>query len=81
MNFTLVDAEIGELGKIEDVIEFPQQEMAVISHNEKEVFIPLHESLIEKLNFIKPLNRQFLIGAVIGRFFRCQYCVYIKFCF
>ena len=50
VDFTLVDAEIGELGKIEDVIEFPQQEMAVISHNEKEIFIPLHESLIEKID-------------------------------
>jgi len=28
--------------------------------------VNLHESLIEKLNFIKPLNRQFLIGAVIS---------------
>jgi hypothetical protein len=26
--------------------------------------VNLHESLIEKLNFIKPPNRQFLIGAV-----------------
>ena len=50
VDFTLVDAEIGELGKIEEVVEFPQQEMAVISHNEKEVFIPLHESLIEKID-------------------------------
>lgn len=48
VDFTLVDTELGELGKIEEVIEFPQQEMAVISYQEKEVFIPLHESLIEK---------------------------------
>lgn len=50
VDFTLVDAEIGELGKIEEVIEFPQQEMAVISHNGKEVFIPLHVSLIKKID-------------------------------
>ncbi len=49
-DFTLVDSELGELGKILDVIEFPQQEMAVISHNEKEFFIPIHESLIEKID-------------------------------
>ncbi|MFT6322313.1 MAG: 16S rRNA processing protein RimM [Granulosicoccus sp.] len=50
VHFTLVDSELGELGKIIDVMEFPQQEMAVISHDEKEVFIPLHESLIEKID-------------------------------
>lgn len=50
VNFTLIDTEVGELGKIEDVVEFPQQEMAVISYHEKEVFIPLHERLIEKID-------------------------------
>jgi len=50
VDFTLVDSELGELGEIIDVMEFPQQEMAVISHDEKEVFIPLHESLIEKID-------------------------------
>lgn len=49
-NFTLVDSELGELGKIIEIIEFPQQEMAVISRHEKEVFIPLHENLIEKID-------------------------------
>ncbi|MFK7771115.1 MAG: ribosome maturation factor RimM [Saprospiraceae bacterium] len=50
VDFTLVDSELGELGKIIDVIEFPQQEMAVIIYNENEVFIPIHESLIEKID-------------------------------
>ena len=50
VDFILVDSELGELGKIEEVIEFPQQEMAVITHNEKEFFIPLHEDLIEKID-------------------------------
>ena len=50
VDFTLVDSELGELGKIIEVVEFPQQEMAVISHNENEVFIPIHENLIEKID-------------------------------
>lgn len=50
VDFTLVDTDLGELGKVEEVIEFPQQEMAVITYQEKEVFIPLHESLIEKID-------------------------------
>lgn len=50
VDFTLVDADLGELGKVEEIVEFPQQEMAVITYQEKEVFIPLHENLIEKID-------------------------------
>ncbi|MFK8005907.1 MAG: ribosome maturation factor RimM [Saprospiraceae bacterium] len=50
VDFMLVDSELGELGKIIDVVEFPQQEMAVIPHNGNEFFIPIHESLIEKID-------------------------------
>jgi 16S rRNA processing protein RimM len=45
-----VDLELGELGRIIEVIEFPQQEMAVISHNKNEIFIPINENLIEKID-------------------------------
>ena len=48
--FTIVDLELGELGRIIEVIEFPQQEMAVISHNKNEIFIPINENLIEKID-------------------------------
>ncbi len=50
IDFIIIDTELGEIGKIEEVIEFPQQEMAVISHHENEFFIPLHENLIEKID-------------------------------
>lgn len=49
-DFTLVDSELGELGKILEIVEFPHQEMAVISYNENEIFIPIHENLIEKID-------------------------------
>ena len=48
--FTIVDLELGELGRIIEVIEFPQQEMAVISHNKNEIFIPINGNLIEKID-------------------------------
>ena len=36
-------------GEIKEVIAFPQQEMAVIFQEEKEIFIPLHKDLLEKI--------------------------------
>jgi 16S rRNA processing protein RimM len=49
VDYTIWDMEQGEIGKIKEVVEFPQQEMAIIFQNEKEILIPLNESLIEKI--------------------------------
>ncbi len=48
IGYQLQDSELGMLGEILAVEEFPQQEMAILQHNGKEVMIPLHESLIVK---------------------------------
>ena len=55
IGFMIIDAELGEVGIIEEIIEFPQQEMAIIFQKKststpKEMLIPLHENLIEKIN-------------------------------
>lgn len=47
--FTLVDEEEGAIGIIVEVIEMPQQEMAVVAFNQKEIFIPLNEQLISHI--------------------------------
>lgn len=49
IGFNIIDNDLGEIGKIEEVIEFPQQEMAVILQDEKEILVPLHKDLIEKV--------------------------------
>ncbi len=36
----------GAIGKILDIHEFPQQEMAEVSYQEKEIFIPLNQQFI-----------------------------------
>ena len=46
VNYIIEDKTHGSLGKIEEIIEYPQQEMAAISIKEKEVLIPLNEQLI-----------------------------------
>lgn len=48
IGYTIIDGELGTVGKIEEVIDFPHQEMAVILQEEKEILIPLHQNLIEK---------------------------------
>ena len=45
-NFEILDKTLGKLGSIEEVIEFPQQEMAVVVYQEKDLLIPLNEHLI-----------------------------------
>jgi 16S rRNA processing protein RimM len=49
VGFTLFDKnEI--VGTIEDVVEFPQQEMAVINYQNRELLIPLNEAFIQQID-------------------------------
>jgi len=48
--FTILDHEIGSVGTIEEVVEFPQQEMAVLVYDQREVLIPLNDALIETID-------------------------------
>ena len=50
VGLTIIDAQLGALGKIERVDSYPQQEMAIVVKDEKEILIPLHEELIEEIN-------------------------------
>lgn len=50
IEYTIQDKMIGVLGKIEDIVEYPQQEMAVLTIKEKEILIPLNEQLIESID-------------------------------
>ena len=47
--FTIYDQTL-LVGRIEQVLEFPQQEMALVIHKGNEVFIPLNEHLIKKID-------------------------------
>jgi 16S rRNA processing protein RimM len=44
--FELIDETLGTIGQIEEVVEYPEQLIAVLQYKGKEVMIPLHESLI-----------------------------------
>lgn len=49
IGFQLEDTEWGSIGEIEDVIEYPQQILAVITYKEREVLIPLHPTFIRDI--------------------------------
>lgn len=44
--YLLIDQQTGPVGVIQEVIEMPQQEMAVVLYQEREVLIPLAPALI-----------------------------------
>lgn len=46
----LSDEEMGEIGTILEIIAMPQQLMAVVDYQEKEVLIPLHEDLVVEMD-------------------------------
>ena len=50
VGFFLEEVEKGKIGKIEEVIEMPQQIMAVVKYQEREIFIPLNESFIKEID-------------------------------
>lgn len=50
IGYTILDTELGAIEKIKEIIEYPQQEMATLIYHEKEILIPLHQQLIEKID-------------------------------
>ncbi len=51
--FEVIDEELGSIGVIEEIIEFPQQEMGIISYKEREVMIPLNGDYILQIHHEK----------------------------
>ena len=48
--YLIIDKTAGDIGKIEEVVEFPQQEMAIILYQDNEIYVPLHADLILEIN-------------------------------
>lgn len=46
VGYTISDEEMGVIGTIINIVDMPQHYLAVVSHNEREILIPLHENLI-----------------------------------
>lgn len=48
--FTIVDKTLGEIGRIDEVLDMPQQEMAFLKYKNREILIPLNEDLIVEVD-------------------------------
>ncbi len=48
--YNIEDASYGPVGKIEQVIEMPQQMMAVVNYKGREILIPLNDQFIHQAN-------------------------------
>ncbi len=48
LNYHIEDVEIGTIGQIVRIEVFPQQEMAFVAYDGREVMIPLHPSFVVK---------------------------------
>ena len=49
VGYQIEDELLGKIGSIKEIIEMPQQEMALVTYKSKEVFIPLNEHLISQV--------------------------------
>ena len=50
IDFMVVDEEKGELGKIQDVVEYPTQSLIQIVKEGKEILIPIHDDIIKNVD-------------------------------
>jgi 16S rRNA processing protein RimM len=48
--YKLHDATLGEIGILEEVVEFPSQEMGILMRNNKEVLVPLHDLYVKNMD-------------------------------
>ena len=51
VGYRMVDTELGDLGEVTDLEEYPQQEMAEVTRpDDSTVLIPLHDALIDRID-------------------------------
>ena len=63
IGYLLVDRTAGQIGKVEEIIEMPQQEMALVRYEGKEVLIPLNEQFVVSVD---ELAQQILVDLPEG---------------
>ena len=50
VDYLVVDEEKGELGKVNEIIEYPTQSIIQIIRDGKEILIPIHDDIIKDVN-------------------------------
>lgn len=50
VDFIVVDEEKGELGKVQEIIEYPTQSLIQVIKEGKEILIPIHDDILKDVN-------------------------------
>ncbi|MCC6460624.1 MAG: 16S rRNA processing protein RimM [Saprospiraceae bacterium] len=50
VGYLLVDEDLGDIGRIEEILEMPQQEMAVLQYKGREALVPLNPQFIRAID-------------------------------
>jgi 16S rRNA processing protein RimM len=50
VDYLVVDEEKGELGKVNEIIEYPTQSIIQIIKDGKEILIPIHDDILKDVN-------------------------------
>lgn len=63
--FVLWDKELGKIGVIKEILELPQQQLAVVDYKGKEVMIPLNDTFIQTIDDkVKRINLELPEGLL-----------------
>lgn len=49
IGYHIEDTELGKIAEIEDVIEYPQQMLALLTYQDREILIPMHQAFIRSI--------------------------------
>lgn len=50
VGYYIIDKAAGDVGEIIEIIEMPHQDLAKVKYKDREVFIPIHEDLVEEVD-------------------------------
>ena len=50
VGYMVFEKSAGQIGRIKKVYEFPNQDLLAVTHQNKEVLIPIHDQIISKVN-------------------------------
>ena len=55
LGYSITEVDRGELGMIEEIVRYPQQQLAKIEYDQREVLVPLNQEFISGVDFTKKI--------------------------
>ncbi len=48
--FSVIDAQFGQVGQLKEILDYPNQSVMQVFHNDKEILIPVNDDIISKVD-------------------------------